>query len=505
MATVLAMQLYRGEGSEALSLGRGPSMLEMEPLLLKTERVAQTAIKNTPIEAEGTTKTCEIVYFGGDLFSVPRMVGSLWNTVQGRPDPVGFHGLGLTSIFSVYTGYVAGIRGKKDYTESSRIGDSTGQAIGAVNMVRAPMEILGGLTFTQVRALSIAATYTSAKSVTVASAVLGIVGSAFYAGTYILLAIPSVVSLFKNCQFGKKLDKAMDCETEPTKKAQSGLKTLMEELDGTVEEKKEFLKGIVEDPKIWDGEKILDPGKTDHSQYSLEELRLLWVEAQKYTSDDYSTELLYGHFKQRFIDFKAKKEAQFSRKTGADSIDLVRKELNMSPQKRLVARIEKGKGLEEAQALIGKVKSEMTKNKILHAAIIFFCVVGVVALVAGTVASGGGLAIAIAVAWVVSSIGMLAIDGYFLYKTLQSGNMDKKDKIAFFVANALLIMVAGAGMFFSGGLAPIIIGAVMFALWSGVAAYSYYHWKIKKIEDEVIEAPHRGAAHIHHLHKKKLA
>ncbi|QVL56857.1 MAG: hypothetical protein KFB93_05590 [Simkaniaceae bacterium] len=504
MMSVFALGHYRGEDSKAYLEGRGPSMLEMEPLLLKSDQLGQYVIPSSPKEVKETSKTCEFVYLGSDVFGVPRLVGSLVNTIQGRPDPAGFHGMGLTSIFSVYTGYVAGQRGLDKYTEASKVGDSTGQALGAINIARGPMEAMGGLTFTPFRALSIAATYTSAKSVTIAATTLGIVGSAFYSITYILLAIPSIVSLTKNIQFGRKLHQAMDQEQEPTRKAQVGLKALMVELDGTTEEKVEFLKGVAEDPAIWDGEEVRDPGQTDHRQYTLEEKRLLWYEAEKYTSDDYSKELLYGHFKKRYCEFKAKKEAQFARKTGADSVDLIRTELNKSPRKTLVAQLEKGKGLEEAQGVIDSIKGEMTKNKVLHAAIIFFCVVGVFALVAGTVASGGALGIAIAVAWVVSAIGMLAIDGYFLYKTLQSGNMDKKDKIAFFVANALLILIAGAGMFFSGGLAPIIIGAVMFALWSGVAGYSIYQWKINKIEDETAEAPYRGAAQVNMLRKKKL-
>ena len=87
--------------------------------------------------------------------------------------------------------------------------------------------------------------------------------------------------------------------------------------------------------------------------------------------------------------------------------------------------------------------------------------------------------------------------------------MDKKDNIAFFVSNVLLIMIAGTGMFFSGGLAPIIIGAVMLVLWTGVAIYSNYYWKFKKDEDEDeverLDAPYRGGAHVHVAPKEKLA
>lgn len=506
MQAVMAREPYGLGETRAYSDGRGPSMLEMAPLL-GSHSAAQVAIQNSPKEAEGTMKTVEFLYFGSDLEGLPRLTASLFNAIHGQPDPAGIHALGFTSMFSVYTGYAAGKRGMKLYTESERIGDSTGQMIGAANMARAPMEIMGGLTFTPVRALSIAATYTSAKAVTVAATTLATIGSAFYAGTYILIAAPSVISLKKNIQFGWKLDEAMDQEQTPVGKARAGLKTLMIELDGTPEEKREFLRGIAEDPANWDEEVPVDPGSTDHRQYTLEEKRFLWNEAGKYTTDDFSRERLYGHFKKHYSNFKAKKEAEFSRKTGVESADLIRKELNKPAHANLLSQLDQGKGVEEAQGIIDTVKSEMRKNKILHAAIVFFCMVGVFALIAGTVATGGTLGIVIAAAWVVSAIGMLAIDGYFLYQTLQSGNMDKKDKIAFFVSNVLLLMIAGTGMFFSGGLAPLIIGGVMLVLWTGVAIYSNYHWKFKKDEDEVemLEAPHRGEAHVHLAHKKKLA
>jgi len=485
------------------------AMLEMTPLLKSSDRVGQTAIQNSPKEAEGTMKTPEFLYVGGDVMGLPRLTTSLVHAIHGKPDPAGIHALGFTSMFSVYTGYAAGKRGMKLYNRSEEIGDTTGKVIGAVNMVRAPMEIMGGLTFTPVRALSIAGTYTTAKSVAVATTTLATIGSIFYAGTYLLIAAPSAISLTKNFQFGSKLDEAMDQQDTPVRKARAGLNTLMMELDGTVEEKKEFLRAIAENPEIWDEEVPVDPGRTDHTQYTLEERRLLWNEAGEYTSNDFSQQRLYGHFKKHFSEYKAKKTAEFSRKTGVESVGLIRKELDKPSHKSLLNRLDRGEGIEEAQGIIDSVKAEMKKNKILHAGIIFFCLVGVFALIAGTVASGGTLGIAIAAAWVVSAIGMLAIDGYFLYQTLQSGDMDKKDKIAFFVSNVLLIMIAGTGMFFSGGLAPIIIGAVMLVLWTGVAIYSNYYWKFKKDEDENIveglDAPYRGGAHVHVAPKEKLA
>ena len=138
----------------------------------------------------------------------------------------------------------------------------------------------------------------------------------------------------------------------------------------------------------------------------------------------------------------------------------------------------------------------------LDGASVFFCILGVFALVAGTIATGGGLAIAGAALWVATSIGMLSIDGYFFYQACQSGAFDTKDKALFFVANALLLIVVGAGTVFSGGLVPLVISGVVGSLWLILAGYSYYKWnlqsKIEEQNDTAIkrELPHRGEAFV---------
>lgn len=485
MASAMTL-VYRGDRIRSHEMGAmGPSAPDKAPLLIR--QVAEKAIDEAPKEA--TTKTCEMVYLATDLFSVPRMVVGVQNAVLGKPDAAGMHGLGLTSIFSVYTGAVAGQRGYKEYTESSKIDDTTGKVMGAVNMARAPMEIMGGLTFTPFRALSIAAMYTSSKVVIAAQFIFGILGSAFFAVTYALLAIPSAISLYKNTRFSSKLDSAMNEGKTRYSKVKYGLLALKNEYKGTEEEKRAFLGKVAESSKVAKGKKAKP---IDESLLTSSEKMFLLNEARKHAPlDPFKANDLYGHFKEQFVKFKAKKEVQFARKTGPETAAWMKEELAKPVEEQLFYQVEWGNGLDKAEGVLGRIKNEMLKNRILHVAIIVFCMIGVAALIAGTIYTGGAIGIAIAVAWVVASVGMLAIDAYFLYKALQQGEMDKKDKIAFFVANALLILVAGAGVFFSGGIAPLVIGSVMLVLWSGVAGYSYFKWREKK-EEVIEEPPHRG-------------
>jgi hypothetical protein len=452
-----------------------PSAFENTPFL--SDRVGREAITSLP--KEGTSKTCEIVYLATDMFAAPRMVVGLQNVILGRPNSAGIQCLGLTSIFSVYTGAIAGQRGYAEYTEASRINDTAGQMMGAANIVRSPMEIMGGLTFTPFRALSIAATYTSSKVIVTAQFIFGTVGSAFFALTYLFLMIPSVMTLYKNISFSSKLSEAMKEGETPYAKAKFGLLALMEEWKGTEEEKKAFLEKIAKDSKREEKE-------IDSSLLTSDEQRFLLQEAMEYEpSDPFKRSILYGRFQEEFVKFKKEKEAEFIRKIGPEAAAWMKKELAKPIEEQLLYKVEWGKGIDQVEEVLKNVEKEALKNRLLHIGIVITSVIGAIALVAGSIFTGGAPLIIIAVAWVIASIGMLGIDGYFLYETLKQGEMDRNDKITFFVVNALLILIAGAGVFFSGGLAPLIIGSVMLALWVGVAAYSYYKWRSQTIEPPI--------------------
>jgi|GEM_PF-4141547 hypothetical protein len=469
-----SVALFQGEVSHYSHEMGGEESFALEKTPFLTDRVGKEVIASLP--KEGTPKICEIIHFATGMFAVPRMVVGLQNAILGKPDVAGMQGLGLTSIFSVYTGTVTGQRGYAEYTEASQINDTAGQVIGATNMARSPMEIMGGLTFTSFRVLSIAATYTSSKVIVTAQFIFGTLGSAFFALTYAFLTIPSVMTLYKNISFSSKLNEAMGKGESPYAKAKFGLLTLVEEWKGTEEEKKAFLEKVAKDPKM-EGKGV------DPSLLTDDERSFLLQEAMKYKpSDPFKRSILYEHFQEEFVKFKKEKEAEFIRKTGPKAAAWMKEELAKPVEEQLLHKVDCRQGIDQAKEVLKNIEKEAWKNCLLHVGIVVTCVIGATALVAGSIFTGGAPVIIIAVAWVIASMGTLAIDGYFLYETLKEGEMDRNDKILFFVVNVLLILVAGAGVFFSGGLAPLIIGSVMLVLWIGVAAYSYYKWRSHPVE-----------------------
>ena len=444
---------------------RGGAAAAERPFLQKAPDVTTKAAQKV---LKGASVGPGYGYLGGDFMALPREVMSFSNAMNGRPDGIGVHLFGMTAVFSLFTGYMAGKRGHHQYETASKINDVVGQGLGAVNMARAPAEMLGGLTFTAFRGASIAGTFTSSTALTTAQTVLSGLGSAFFVLTYAFIAVPSAVTLYKNINFGRKLSAAIDGAEGELAKAKAALTVLMEEASGTEAEKSEFLAKVMEEINV-----DADCMEIDEGALTDEELKFLESKASELAPEGKKSEV-FSHFKEHFVRFKAEKFAEFTRKVGAETAAKVRDELAKPSAKRLDTRlknIEDTDALKEANEVIEGAQSEILKNRILHVAIVAFCVLGITALILGNIFTGGLLGTIIVATWILVSLGMLAIDGYFLYQALKNGEMENSDKIAIFVMNALMITMAGATIFLSGGVALIVAAAVLGTAFAGTSLY----------------------------------
>ncbi|MCB1081562.1 MAG: hypothetical protein KDK63_00300, partial [Chlamydiia bacterium] len=285
--------------------------------------------------------------------------------------------------------------------------------------------------------------------------------------TYAFIAIPSAVTLYKNINFGRKLSAAIDGAATDLEKAKAALTALMDEASGTEAEKSEFLAKVMEEIDV-DGDFI----KIDEGALTDEELEFLENKARELAPNN--PKVVLGHFKEHFVRFKAEKFAEFTRKVGAATAAKVRDELAKPSATRLDARLENTEDTEafkKANEVIEGAQSEILKNRILHVAIVAFCVLGITALILGNIFTGGLLGTIIVATWILVSLGMLAIDGYFLYQALKNGEMENSDKIAIFVMNALMITMAGATIFLSGGVALIVAAVILGTAFAGTSLY----------------------------------
>ena len=480
---VIKMLNHVSENSPTL---KDPSLLEEENRGSFLKDPAEIHAVALPLIREmGTTKPparssiCEVIDVKGDLYGMSQNVSNVWHRVYGQTPPGQVNGLALFSVYGLYTGYVRGKQGVQGYIQSTKIGDHTGQAVGALNGIRGPVEIMRGCSNTLMGALSIAAAY-SVKGATTGSTVLNGINYAFSGIIYVLLAIPNVMYLVKNVRFGQLLNRAMDRESGPVHQTIAALRLLIDSLEGSEEEKEECIKKVVEDPKVWDekGEAVLDLNEWDDSrELSEKEKTFLLKNATEYTSNRECAQRLYGHFQKAYCAFKQKKEAEFVRKTGLRSLEAVR---HICTSDSFLADIENGNRIEKGKEVIACVKREMTKNKIIYLATIVFCSLGVGILLASTLGVTG---IGIPIAWVILSLGMFAIDWYVLSEKLQLEKRDKGDQISLLVANALIALTIGVGMSVGGGFAPFIIEGFWIA---GLCIYSLSHLKTKRHKEDTV-------------------
>ncbi len=408
----------------------------LESQVTPYERLSQGEV-GAPPTPEGTPR--EYAYVVGDIASLVRFGVGLLNAIHGRPNPIGMQGIGMTVSLGVLTGPITLVNGVKAYLRAKRLGDLWGKVIGMVSAIRGPNETLGALTFTTFRALSIAGAYTSGKALAAATMVFNHFGMASFGLSYIFFAIPSVIGLVQNGRLERKL----------AAKPGSEIKILKEELRGSYAERKAFV------DKVKDG-KVKDKPR-DHSVLTTEDVGFLEREAGGDTA-------LLEKLKNAYPLFKKRGEKILARKAGEKTVQLI-KELG-----------ERAPGKAETAVILSQVKKEMTWSRVYHVSMIVFCTIGMAAVVTGSIASGGTVGIIAAAAWLTTTIGMFGIDMYGLYKAWQAGNINLTDKVAFVAMNILLVLSMGAGIALSGGVAPIIVGAIVSGVYIVLGGYTYLRW-----------------------------
>ena len=454
---------------------------------MKTDEVGLKAIKESPWLVTGPSS--EFIYAMSDVSGMYRMSQSLVNAIQNRPDQTGLSGLGITSGASILSGYVAGCRGYVENEKASKINDYWGKVCGKVNMARGGFEAAGGAVFIPLRALTIAAAQTNSVSLAQSAVVLGNVGSGLFGVTYLLLAVPSAISMTKGIKFGSALKSSMSEEGSKNEKLQAGLKFVTSQLTLERSDRKEIANSVVNTPEIW------DKGHVKPVTIEKEDRELLSQYDHHYAAgfagkvgelrgyDDITKAQLAEHIKLGFVNKKKLKEAVLGRAAGAETVDLVKEEMQKPEGEQLINRLSDPsdtEAIKDAEVFLGKVKKNTSFNVWFNAAIVFLCVLGAFAFFAGMAGTGGALGIAVAAIWVFVSVGMLAVDGYCLWEAYKKGDPKLNDKIMMSIMGVFMTTAVVLGTVFSGGLAPLIASGVIGGLWLGLGAYSYYRWSKKK-------------------------
>nr|NGX51631.1 hypothetical protein [Chlamydiota bacterium] len=423
---------------------RSKLKFEFESAWNESDKVDQLGKRAVARSSQAQPSAWKANAFMGATKTLPGIasgVMNLRNTFHGNSNPIALKGISLSSVMSPLMGYIALDKSSKEYQEAVKIHDTAGSAMGAFNIAQASGQILGGLSSAPYTALSIASTLTSAKCVKVAATVFGRVGTGVSGVSSLLSLFPHIIALAQDFQFDSMVYEVMTAPENDTdaKKYHAGLTFMLKRLYGTPEEWAEIAVDTFFDNSLragWYYKKPAEISPEDLALLSSDELKFidLCVAVKGFKGD--SKYAMLGHLKHSFINWKKRMRADFIRKTGPKTLKLV------SGAAALLPSLENGKEVKAAKRLFTEINKEKWTNRILHVALIGLTILGISALVAGTLSTGGTMSIVIAAALVVVSLGMVAINGYFLYQALQSGSFDTKDKVMFIFSTTLLMSSA---------------------------------------------------------------
>lgn len=209
----------------------------------KGDGVASQALLG-PLVLNGAEVTAD---FSGHI----RQTFSSYHKVYGTESPVALGALGFTTGFSLVSGSLNVKNAIEEIKTAEKVSDTVGKTLGNLKIARGIALASGGAIFIPVRALSIAALFTSSKVISTLAGVLGSVGNACFNVVSILAAIGIGIRLNEQRQFRNELNAILQNpdlpEAERSAKALEHLKKLAAI---SPQEKEEIRQEILSQPEF---------------------------------------------------------------------------------------------------------------------------------------------------------------------------------------------------------------------------------------------------------------
>lgn len=359
---------------------------------------------------------------------------------------------GISGAVMIGTGTQASLTGMKQYETATRVDDFWGRFSGAVLTVRGGLEATAGVIAIPMRSLNFAATVVATKTVLVASKVVSGVGTCASGFVYAFLMIPFIVNMHHARKFGQEFD-------EVVKRDSIGPRTKSIQLKKFFEEKTTLTKE--------DAQKIFEDIGEERLLDDIPELSLLTEQdkslAKELSKGDAKVE---KHLTIQFAKCIARKRADVERSIGSKGVNAIDTFLatNILDQHEIVDDV------------IENVQKANFSTKVTNAIVISFCVFGIIAAIVSLPIGGPAwLAIMATAFWVVSSIGWLVFDGYFIYQAFQTDQIGKWDKLGLFALSAVFIGSIALASIFTGGLLGFAIIGTLAISWAVFSALIYYN------------------------------
>ncbi len=394
------------------------------------ERAIPTAAQSSSTSGTGSDQTLlgPLVLSGAevvdDFASNIRETFKTYHHVYGTESPVELAALGFTTGFNLISGSLNVRNGLKEIKTAEKVSDVAGKQLAQLKVVKGAGAAAGGAIFIPLRALSLAALYTSSKVVSTLAGVLGSIGSACFNVVVVIAGIALGIKLNEHRLFRNELNAILD---DPNVPQQDRLAKALEHL------------------------KKLATVSPEEKEAIRTELRAL-PENQTLTSNQ-----LDAKVEEKSNLLLQKKEAYLKRVADVDCIKQIRE-----------------KGPVEAKEVIEAVQKTSKEKVILASIAMGLCVVAVALTIAGFIFTGPlGIAIAAGVG-LVASAGWLILDAYDLIKEFKESDPGRFDKLWIFLSSVLAIVTVALVFFLSAGTAPIVAAAIGGAVWLAINAACYY-------------------------------
>jgi len=443
-----------------------------------------------------------------DISYTIRQFANLW------VDSPAFSSVGLTTGFNSVQGAIAADKAYKRTQKAWKVGDMWGATEGFFDTLRGVTQSIGGMSYTALRPLSIAASLKGADTSSIQAATVlgkttfltGTIGNIFFGLFYFFMGACTGVNLFKIASFKRKLNKAQDLkealpflfkklQVDPNKVYQKVLKekNINKHLEeASVEAVADWLRSTVDDATL-----LKKAGMTFFGTY---EERKAFVEkffdeiekTQPTDKNDFLNKLglnqrdhkeifeaaknwnlfeLNG-LKQILNKAKLNKEIKVARATSGECLQLIKEAEESKLFERLTSYDKKiaAAAQQETQGILEKIKSAISRNLLINSAFFVSAVAGVLATILMFIFTGGIGALVVGALFLVVCAAMLIGDGYCLHLGLQDGVPGKHDKklvavntVVCFLSIAVVIALMATGIvgLFLGSIA-LIIGLAWF-------------------------------------------
>ncbi len=350
-----------------------------------------------------------------DLAGKTHDVYSNINFFQGREDPVGLAGLGVASIFWIFTGGFMTYDGIREQYIAKKIGDAWGRGLACLKTARGTVLTIAATITVPLRGLTLAAIMTTSRVVTAVAGVFSnVAGGLFSFLSCICLAIYGM-KIHEQRGFNQKLDAVLnDPALSLEQRNLAALAHLKEAL-------------------------CVSP----HERAA--------IQTEVNGNDRYTR--LPAQEKQAKIERKAKKlllkkEAVMNRCLSGKALSQIRQATNA-----------------DAADVIAKVQSVSRKNMILNAIGLTLAALGVASIAIAFIFSGPTPLFVVAILSVIVTIGLFVTDLYYLLQDFKASEPGRYDKLCLLLSSVMGVVVTAAAVCLAANWVALTCAAVFGLVW----------------------------------------